>query len=264
LLSKLKYIKSNVKTKQIMDAVKLYRSDIHSQQKIDEIIQAETVLFACGSRLLASVWVRSERARVTGDKNAMPHLAGSCTKMSEAEGIIQGDSVSLLISTQILEEGCGIDLIRFAKKLKPDIKTLLFLEHSSMALFQAAVETNSDGIVLESEMGTGHVIEAISRISRGGFYLEPLIAKALNGSREGPSQKLSSKELEVMQSVVYGLTDKEIGESIFCTSDTVKYHLKNVYNKLGVHNRTRAAICVLLMGLVGPPKPLTPASEKLP
>ena len=244
-----------------MDAVALYRNNAQAQKKIDSIIQSETVLFCCGSRLLASIWVRAERGRVGAASSKMPHLAGSCTTSTEADKLLQEKVVSLLITTQILEEGSGIELIKKAKTLHPEIKTLLFLEHSNTSLFEAAIGTNSDGIVLESEMGTGHVIEAIRRISEGGFYLEPLIAEALSGSWEGLNHKLSEREIEVMQRVVYGQTDKEIGESLYCTSDAVKYHLKHVYNKLGVHNRTRAAICVLLMGLVDPPKPLTPTID---
>jgi len=188
----------------------------------------------------------------------MRHLAGSCTKSGEAAKILEDNAVTLLITTQVLEEGSGIDLINLAKQARPGIKTLLFLQHNNLSLFEAAISSHSDGIVLETEMGTGHVIEAIKRVASGGFYLEPLVGEALSGICHGPNPKLNDKELKVMQKVVYGLTDREIGNALHCASDTVKYHLKQTYNKLGVHSRTRGAICVVLMGLVDPPIPLTP------
>ena len=61
-----------------------------------------------------------------------------------------------------------------------------------------------------------------------------------------------------MKYVVCGLSDREIGEEIHLAMDTVKYHLKQVFVKLGIHNRTRAAISLVLMGLVPPPRPLLP------
>jgi len=61
-----------------------------------------------------------------------------------------------------------------------------------------------------------------------------------------------------MQEVANGLNDREIGERLHIATDTVKYHLKQVYLKLSVHSRTRAAISLVLLGLVAPPRPLLP------
>jgi DNA-binding NarL/FixJ family response regulator len=80
----------------------------------------------------------------------------------------------------------------------------------------------------------------------------------LSGSHEERNPGLTERELEVIQEVVNGFNDREIGERLHMATATVKYHLKHVYSKLGVHNRTRAAISLVLMGLVAPPRPLIP------
>ena len=69
---------------------------------------------------------------------------------------------------------------------------------------------------------------------------------------------LSPRELELMREVAAGRNDREIAEQLHLATDTVKYHLKKVYQKLQVHSRTRAAISLVLLGLVEPPKPLLP------
>jgi DNA-binding NarL/FixJ family response regulator len=107
-------------------------------------------------------------------------------------------------------------------------------------------------------MGSGHVVEALKTVSKGGLYLEPAIAQALAGSQASRNPGLTPRELDIMNKVVCGLNDREIGESLYISTDTVKYHLKQVYTKLGIHNRTRAAITLVLMGLVSPPSPLIP------
>lgn len=142
--------------------------------------------------------------------------------------------------------------------MEPHLPTLLFLQHSNRPIFQEAINTHSDGIVLEQQMGSGHVVEALRRVSNGGMYLEPLIAAMLSGSQQDHIPGLTSRELEVMQHVVCGLNDREIGIALQIATDTVKYRLKQVYSKLGIHNRTRAAISLILMGLVPPPAPLIP------
>ena len=204
------------------------------------------------------MWVRSERGRYSGSSPMPDHLAGACTTFSEGLDRFVSNRPTLVIATQVLEEGSGLDLISAIKEADPGLPTLLFLQHRNQPLYQEALNTHSDGIVLESEMGSGHVIKAIEIVLKGGMYLEPLIAQALAGSSSGRSPGLTPRELEVMKYVVRGLSDREIGEEIHLAMDTVKYHLKQVFAKLGIHNRTRAAISLVLMGLVPPPRPLLP------
>jgi len=189
-------------------------------------------------------------------------LVGSCTTLQEGLQACRDRDPTLLITTQLLEEGSGLDLIVQAKQLLPEVRTLLFLQYDHRALLEEAVKTHSDGIVLESEMGSGHVMAALRTVSKGGLYLEPKIAEELHGSSTGRNPGLTSRELEVMQHVANGQNDREIGEQLHLATDTVKYHLKQVYNKLNVHNRTRAAISLVLLGIVAPPRPLLPITSQ--
>jgi DNA-binding NarL/FixJ family response regulator len=186
-------------------------------------------------------------------------LTGSCTTLAEALQVCRERNPSLLITTQLLEEGSGLELVVEAKRLLPELRTLLFLQHEHRTLLEEAVKTHSDGIVLESDMGSGHVLAAIRTVSKGGMYLEPRIAEELHGTVQPRNPGLTERELEIMQEVAGGLNDREIGERLFLSTGTVKYHLKQIYLKLNVHSRTRAAISLVLMGLVAPPNPLLPA-----
>jgi len=216
------------------------------------------MLFCCQSRLLATVWVRSERGRHPGEEPMPERLVGSCTTLAEALRICRERQPTLLVTTQLLEEGSGLELVVQARAMLPDLRTLLFLQYDHRTLLEEAVKTHSDGLVLEAEMGSGHVIAALRTVSKGGFYLEPKIARLLHGSERGRDPGLSPRELEVMQEVANGHNDLEIGERLHIATDTVKYHLKQVYLKLSVHSRTRAAISLVLLGLVAPPRPLLP------
>jgi DNA-binding NarL/FixJ family response regulator len=241
-----------------VDAVETYLSYGAASSQLDSLIEEEKILFCCYSRLLATMWVRSEKGRYGGSSPMPEHLAGACTTFKEGLDLIVSKQPTLVIATQVLEEGSGLDLISAVKEISPGLPTLLFLQHRNQPLYQEAVNTHSDGIVLESEMGSGHVIKAIEIVLKGGMYLEPLIAHALAGSSLDRNPGLTPRELEVMKYVVCGLSDREIGEEIHLAMDTVKYHLKQVFSKLGIHNRTRAAISLVLMGLVPPPRPLLP------
>lgn len=241
-----------------MDAVHTYLSHAALREGLDTLLNSERILFCCQSRLMAALWVRSERGRCQGLEPMPERLVGSCTTLSEALSICCKQQPTLLITTQLLEEGTGLELVEEAKALNPKLRTLLFLQHDHRALLEQAVKTHSDGIVLEATMGSGHVIAAIRTVSKGGIYLEPAIAAQLHGSVRSRDPGLTNREREVMQQVAFGLNDREIGEHLHLATDTVKYHLKQVYQKLSVHSRTRAAISLVLMGLVEPPRPLLP------
>jgi DNA-binding NarL/FixJ family response regulator len=187
------------------------------------------------------------------------HLVGSCTTEQEALSLYESEAPTLIITTQVLEEGSGISLAARIKEIDPHMPTLLFLQYRNMPLYREAIGTHSDGIVLEPSIGAGHIVKALETVCKGGMYLEPIIGQAVAGSTEpGPERGLTQRELEVMRHVVIGLNDREIGETLHLATDTIKYHLKQVYAKLSVHNRTRAAISLVLMGLVPPPMPLIP------
>ncbi|MFM7547867.1 MAG: LuxR C-terminal-related transcriptional regulator [Cyanobacteriota bacterium] len=242
----------------VLDAITTYMSHAAPRGELDRLLDGERILFCCQSRLMATLWVRSERGRYSGTSLMPDRLVGSCTTLDEALRICRERSPSLMVATQLLEEGSGLDLVLEAKRLQPELRTILFLQHQHRTLLEQAVKTHSDGIVLESEMGSGHVMAALRTVSKGGIYLEPKIARQLHGSERRRNPGLSARELEVMQEVANGHNDREIGDILHIAIDTVRYHLKQVYQKLNVHSRTRAAISLVLMGLVAPPRPLLP------
>lgn len=185
-------------------------------------------------------------------------LIGSVTRFDEALRLVHRKRPTLLICSERLEDGTGIGLIENAKAFDHHLKVLLFLEHRNPMLYASALAAHPDGIMLEPLLGRGYLLLALRTICDGGMYLEPEIAAALHGSSSDGDPGLSMRELEVMQQVVHGLSDRQIAEHLKIAIPTVKYHLQQVYQKLAVHNRTRAAIALLLLGIVEPPYPLLP------
>ena len=131
-----------------MDALLTYMSHGLARGSLDQLLEQEKIQFCCQSRLLATLWVRSERGRYRGGSLMPDHLLGACTTLNESLQICRERQPTLLITTQLLEQGSGLELITAAKQLLPDLRTLLFLQYEHRTLLEQAMKTHSDGIVL--------------------------------------------------------------------------------------------------------------------
>jgi len=100
---------------------------------------------------------------------------------------------------------------------------------------------------LVRETINGHVVHVSKRAARTrGTRLRAVAPEGLS---------LTPRELEVLQLVASGSSNGEIAQSLWVTEQTVKFHLSNVYRKLGVANRTEASHYAHVNGLVGAPQP---------
>ena len=99
---------------------------------------------------------------------------------------------------------------------------------------------------LVRETVAGHVVH----VYKSAGTLRPTRPTAM-AAQQSP---LTSRELEVLQLVAAGLTNGEIAQKLWVTEQTVKFHLSNVYRKLGVGNRTEASHYAHVTGLIGTPE----------
>jgi DNA-binding NarL/FixJ family response regulator len=96
-------------------------------------------------------------------------------------------------------------------------------------------------------------------VHSGAAYLDPAIASCVLRSSHvsvmpkttnGNSFSLSEREHEVLQLVVDGLSNQQIAERLFISNDTVKTHMRHIFEKLAVSDRTQAAVKAIRQGIV--------------
>jgi two-component system, NarL family, response regulator len=109
--------------------------------------------------------------------------------------------------------------------------------------FDAGVQSYLTKDVLDDEL-----IQAIRAVHNGQKYIPPTIAKAL--AAQLPRPHLSVRELDVLNAIVQGQSNKQIAYSLGICEDTVKHHVKNILSKLGVADRTQAATVAILRGII--------------
>jgi DNA-binding NarL/FixJ family response regulator len=108
-----------------------------------------------------------------------------------------------------------------------------------------ALKAGASGYILKTTKPS-KLIEAISEIYHGGSPMSSQIARKVvnsfhtNTTENKELQKLTEREKEILHLLSQGLRYKEISEKLFLSTETVRTHIRNIYEKLHVHSRTKA------------------------
>ncbi|MGD8998194.1 MAG: response regulator transcription factor [Anaerolineae bacterium] len=152
----------------------------------------------------------------------------------------------------------GLEATRRIKARMPDVQVVMLTVSDSEQDLAAAVKYGADGYLLK-DLQPEELFEQLRRVGKGEAPLSRgMTGKLFNQlSRRGrpvaeskASAVLSERECEVLALVVEGFTNREIGDELGIARNTVKNHLRSVYAKLNVNNRTQAAAYAVGHGLV--------------
>jgi two-component system NarL family response regulator len=101
---------------------------------------------------------------------------------------------------------------------------------------------------LTKEVRSKELLHAIRTVHAGGTYLPPTVAAALEAQRGSPV--LSQREIEVLELVARGMSNKQIAYTLEITETTAKNHVQHILQKLGAQDRTRAATAAIQRGII--------------
>ena len=182
-------------------------------------------------------------------------LVGGATTEDEALQVQQDNHPDILITSEDLESGYGIRLVEKAKNYSPELKALIFLQRETPEVVQEAMEAGADGVMFISSIGTGDgdFINALSTANSGGIYYPRSVREAATAKvKSAPVlvDPLSERELDVIRCIIRGMRNIEIADALFISSETVKSHVSTVIQKLGVRDRTQAAVFAMTHGLI--------------
>ena len=141
----------------------------------------------------------------------------------------------------------GVEAIRTITTEFPSARILALTTYEGDADIRRALEAGARGYLLKDMLLTD-VIRAVRAVHRGERVIPNAVAARL---AEFPERsELTERELEVLQLVARGLSNKQTARAIGRTDETVKIHLKNIFAKLGVADRTEAVTVALTRGLI--------------
>jgi DNA-binding NarL/FixJ family response regulator len=156
----------------------------------------------------------------------------------------------------------GVEGAGLITKYTTDTKVLMLTTFKDHDLIFDALEEGASGYLLK-DMPTDTIVQAIKTVYAGGIVLPPDITsqmlKELKKTKElehgacsevpKEVEELTEREVEVLRELGLGLSNKEMAEKLFITEGTAKNHVSNIISKLGVRDRTQAAIFAVRYGI---------------
>ncbi|HYY44241.1 MAG TPA: response regulator transcription factor [Actinomycetota bacterium] len=178
-------------------------------------------------------------------------LVGVVDSGERAVEMVSSHLVDVVLMDVNLGRGMsGIEATQRIKSKSPDTRVVVLTMFTDSATVAKAVKAGADGYISKSA-NQEVVRSAIREVYEGRRYLDPNVTEGIFGRISGRDHRaLTDRELSVLQSLSDGNTTREVAESMHVSEETVKTYLKQIYRKLGVHDRTEAVAEAFRRGIV--------------
>ncbi len=148
----------------------------------------------------------------------------------------------------------GIATTQHIKAAQPDVHVVMLTSHTTENEVVAALASGADAYCIKG-VSIERLKSAIEAAREGATYLDPQVARKIMDHLHPPTPntnigELSEREFEVLELMVQGLSNPEIGSRLYLSPNTVKTHVRGIMNKLAVDDRVQAAVVALRTGLV--------------
>jgi DNA-binding NarL/FixJ family response regulator len=170
-------------------------------------------------------------------------LVATAANGVEALARVEEFGPDIVLMDLSMPEMDGIEATRRITERHPSSRVLVLTSFSDQARILDALEAGADGYLLK-HADPDDIADGIRAVHRGGSPLDPTAARTLLESRRGgrSASQLTDREREVLLLVRDGLANKQIARRLGIAERTVKAHLTSVYQRLGVTDRTQAAL----------------------
>ncbi|MCX2947410.1 response regulator [Lentzea sp. NEAU-D7] len=156
------------------------------------------------------------------------------------ESVTRASTVDVVLMDLQLGKGIdGVEATRRIRALENPPQVVVLTTYDSDADIVRAVEAGAIGYLLK-DCAPEDLAEAVRTASTGQTVLSPDIAQRLLRQVRGPAPKLSKREVQILEHLARGLSNREIAKELFISEATVKTHLVRIFVKLGVETRTAA------------------------
>jgi DNA-binding NarL/FixJ family response regulator len=199
------------------------------------------------------------RSMVSGEPGLV--VVGEAANGHEALQLCRDLRPDLMLMDMRMPVMDGLAATRAIMGELPELRVIIVTMHEDPDYLLEAVRAGAAGYLLK-DASRRELLQAVRQVMRGESWLNSqLAAKALSALASGPDaaaptpERLTPRELEVLELLAQGLTNREIARILVITPGTTKVHVERILAKLGVSDRTQAAVRAIETGLVRRQRP---------
>lgn len=199
-----------------------------------------------------SVIIAEDHAVVRSGLAAPIDLEDDMTVVAEAENgkiavdLYRQHQPDIMLTDLQMPELDGVGAIAQIRAEFPEAKIIILTTYEGDEDIYRGLKSGAKGYLLK-DVTDRELIDAIHTVYNGRRYIPSEVAAKL--AERMASSELTEREIEVIRHLVAGGSNQEIAQSLSITEGTVKFHINNILNKLGVKDRTSAVIIALKRGL---------------
>lgn len=170
----------------------------------------------------------------------------------EARLLIEKHRPDVAVLDIQMPKASGIDVTRWVRTSQTSVGVLILTAYDDDPYVLAVLQAGANGYVLKTS-SPADIIQAVKDVYEGKSVLDPALTKKLLTQLSAPKmpqavEKLTEREMEVLQLVGKGFTNKAIGVQLNISDRTVQGHLAHIFNKLQAASRTEAVMRVVSLG----------------
>jgi NarL family two-component system response regulator LiaR len=177
-------------------------------------------------------------------------VVGEAASGEQALALVAGVRPDVVLLDLVLPGMSGVETARRLRLAHPEVKVVVLTSFAGQDSVLPAVRAGVAGYLLK-DVGPAELAEALRSVHAGGSPLHPAVAATVLRQVTSDVDPLTPREREVLRLIARGLSNRLIARELVLSEKTVKTHVSAVLAKLGVADRTQAALLAVRDGLVG-------------
>lgn len=182
-------------------------------------------------------------------------VIADCATFEVGRDLIANLSARVLITDLKLPGGHGLDLIRQARAVRPDMEVMVISVLGDERSVVSAIAAGASGFLLKDSRALD-IARSVRQLVAGGSPISTSVARYIinvvqqSPQPDVPPPRLSDREMDILWGIAKGFTYKDVAERLGISSNTVPTYIKSIYRKLEVNSRSEAVFEAIQRGLI--------------
>ena len=174
-------------------------------------------------------------------------IVGEAETLEKGFEIFKQTKADVILISLRFRQTCAIDEIQKFLKFAPKAKIIVLASHAGDAEISRSLELGAFGYLCK-DVSEDELLKAVRTVAAGRKFIPSDVAGIL--SEHLGQESLTASEKRILEMIVKGFSNKEIARNLNISENTVKTHIKNIFDKIDVSDRTSAATTAIKRGLV--------------